>query len=175
MRLQRCKLRQMAHIAGASEGKNHRHRAQSLVEFAIVVPIFLTVLFGIIEFGWAIYSYNTIQHAAKEGVRRAIVLGRPASNYTGDNGTQTGTSLANKSCNGQTIIGSVVCNTGLVPLSKLTVDVNVPNPGLFNGGASNVTIGTQVSVVVKYAYQPIIPYPINKSFEMAGFSTGQTQ
>ena len=46
---------------------------QSLVEFALILPIFMLVLFGIIDLGRGVYAYNTIQNAAREGVRVAIV------------------------------------------------------------------------------------------------------
>ena len=48
-------------------------RGQSLVEFALILPIFLLVLFGIIDLGRGVYAYNTIQNAAREAVRVAIV------------------------------------------------------------------------------------------------------
>ena len=41
------------------------------VEFALVVPIMLVVLFGIIDFGFAINRYAIVNNAAREGVREA--------------------------------------------------------------------------------------------------------
>ena len=46
---------------------------QSLVEFAIVLPIFLLLIFAIADLGLAVFSYNSITNAAREGVRLAIV------------------------------------------------------------------------------------------------------
>ncbi len=46
---------------------------QSLVEFALILPLFLLFIFGIIDLGRGIYAYNTIQNAAREGTRVAIV------------------------------------------------------------------------------------------------------
>jgi Flp pilus assembly protein TadG len=149
--------------------------AQGLVEFALVLPIFLIVMFGIIEFGWAIYGYSTVQHAANEGVRKAMVLARPASNYTGDSGNQTNTPLTSKSCTTSTIIGSVVCSTGLLPRNRLTASLSVPVSSQYNGGLGNVTMGTKVAVTVKYSYKPIIAFPLTNAFVMTGFATSQTQ
>ncbi len=42
---------------------------QSLVEFAMVVPIFLLLLFGLIEVGRFIYLNNAFNAAAREGAR----------------------------------------------------------------------------------------------------------
>ena len=46
-----------------------------MVEFALVAPIFFVVLFGIIEAGRFIYTYETLNNATREGARYAIVNG----------------------------------------------------------------------------------------------------
>jgi len=48
-------------------------RGQSLVEYALVLPILLLLLLGIMEFGIAVFNYNTIANAAREGARYGIV------------------------------------------------------------------------------------------------------
>jgi Flp pilus assembly protein TadG len=45
------------------------------VEFALVAPIFVLLLFSIIEFGRAIYVVEMLNNAAREGARYAIVHG----------------------------------------------------------------------------------------------------
>lgn len=50
-----------------------RSKGQSLVEFALVLPIFILVLVGILDLGRAVYAYNTLNNAAREGSRLAIV------------------------------------------------------------------------------------------------------
>ncbi len=47
-------------------------RGSTLVEMALVTPLFLWFLLGIIEFGMMINAYVTVQHAAREGVRLGI-------------------------------------------------------------------------------------------------------
>jgi hypothetical protein len=47
-------------------------RSQSMVEFALVAPLLLVLLFGIVDFGRVIYTYVTINQAVNEGVRTAI-------------------------------------------------------------------------------------------------------
>ena len=49
-------------------------RGQSLVEFALVVPILLLMLVGIIEFGRAWNISQTVTFAARQGARKAAVL-----------------------------------------------------------------------------------------------------
>lgn len=43
------------------------------VEFAIVLPIFLLFLFGIIQFGFIMYIQNNMMNAARETARRLSV------------------------------------------------------------------------------------------------------
>ncbi len=47
-------------------------RSQALIEFALVSPVLLLLLFGIIDIGRAIFYYDTINHAAREGARVAV-------------------------------------------------------------------------------------------------------
>ena len=46
---------------------------QSMVEFALILPIFVLLVFGILDIGRAVYAYHTINNAATEGARVAIV------------------------------------------------------------------------------------------------------
>lgn len=46
---------------------------QSLVEFALVIPILLIFILGILEFGWLLNAKITLTSAAREGVRAAVV------------------------------------------------------------------------------------------------------
>lgn len=48
-------------------------RGQSLVEMALVIPILIIVLFGILEFGRIFHSYLVITHAAREGARFGVI------------------------------------------------------------------------------------------------------
>lgn len=48
-------------------------RGQTMVEFALLLPIFILVLVGIFDAGRAVYAYHTVNNAAREGGRQAIV------------------------------------------------------------------------------------------------------
>lgn len=50
-------------------------RGSTLVEFAIVVTALLTLMFGTIDFGRALYSYHFVAYAAQEATRYASVRG----------------------------------------------------------------------------------------------------
>jgi Flp pilus assembly protein TadG len=49
-----------------------RQRGQALVEFALVLPVFLLVVMAIVDFGWALRSYITITNSAREGARLGV-------------------------------------------------------------------------------------------------------
>jgi Flp pilus assembly protein TadG len=59
----------------ARRRKVRRHLGQSMVEFALVLPIMFTVVFGIIEFCFLFESVDTVNFAAREGARVGAVLG----------------------------------------------------------------------------------------------------
>jgi hypothetical protein len=51
-----------------------RQSGQSIVETALVLPILLVVLFGIMEFGYLIYAYSTVSQAARNAAETAAQL-----------------------------------------------------------------------------------------------------
>ncbi|OGS70228.1 MAG: hypothetical protein A2Y96_00535 [Firmicutes bacterium RBG_13_65_8] len=48
-------------------------RGQALVELALVIPVLLALVLGIVEFGRLFSAYMTIQHAAREGARLGVL------------------------------------------------------------------------------------------------------
>lgn len=56
-----------------------RSRGQALVEFALAIPIFLVLLFGLVDIGRLVYVNNAISQAAREGARYGAVQGRSAT------------------------------------------------------------------------------------------------
>ena len=48
-------------------------KAQSLVEFAILLPIFLLVVLGIFDLGRVIYTLSALHNAAREGARYGAI------------------------------------------------------------------------------------------------------
>ncbi len=52
-------------------------RGAVAAEFALLLPVLLTILFGIIEFGMIMYSREVVTNASREGARAGIVQGPP--------------------------------------------------------------------------------------------------
>lgn len=95
--------------------RKRNERGAVAAEFALLLPVFLLILFGIIEFGMMMYGREIVTNAAREGARAGIVQGPPkrtsgeittiANNYLQGTGinqadvtfTPTGAGLANPS------------------------------------------------------------------------------
>lgn len=54
-----------------------RSKGVAAVEFALVVPFLLVVMFGIVDFGFMLYDKAVLTNAAREGARAGIVLRTP--------------------------------------------------------------------------------------------------
>ena len=57
----------------ASEPARHRSKGQALAEFALILPVLALLLFAILDLGRAVYVYNTLANAARQGARVAAV------------------------------------------------------------------------------------------------------
>ena len=122
---------------------------QAMVEFALVVPMFLLLLFLIIEGGRFILYYETLNNATREGARYAIVngintLGCPSGPYPKNPALECDR-------DGNNVIARVrsaafgVLGSGVVVSPSWWPD---------NGRGSTVT------VTATYTYTTIIPVPL---------------
>ncbi len=53
--------------------RTHRSKAQGLVEFALVLPVLLTLLMGSIDLGWLLFNYVQLNNGLREGLRYGSV------------------------------------------------------------------------------------------------------
>jgi Flp pilus assembly protein TadG len=53
--------------------RRRSRRGQALVEFALVIPIFVFLLVAVFDFGRGIYTYNGVAEAAREIARTTVV------------------------------------------------------------------------------------------------------
>ena len=66
------------------DGRAHgRRRGQAVVEFALVLPVFLLMLFGAIEFGRAYYTVHLLTNAAREGARMGALPDKVETDVSG--------------------------------------------------------------------------------------------
>jgi Flp pilus assembly protein TadG len=59
-------------------GGDARRRGSAIVEFALVLPVFLLFLLGAIEMGRVLFTYNSAVEATRLGARTAVVSAVPA-------------------------------------------------------------------------------------------------
>ena len=56
--------------------KSSDRRGSHLIEFALVTPLFLILVFGVVEFGWFFTRQLAVTHSAREAARSASVASR---------------------------------------------------------------------------------------------------
>jgi len=52
------------------------------VEFAVLAPLFVVLLFGLVEFGLSIYNKEVLANASREGARFGVVYTTPRKTTT---------------------------------------------------------------------------------------------
>lgn len=106
-------------------------RGAVAVEFALLLPVLLTILFGIIEFGMIMYGREVVTNASREGARAGIVQGPP------------------KLTTGQitTIAHDYLTSTGINPAN---VTFSAVGAGLANPNTLTVTATYRYSFLVPY-------------------------
>jgi hypothetical protein len=106
-------------------------RGQTIVEFALVAPVFLLVVFATVDFGGYFGSRLSVENAARAGSRFAVVQACGATSSTAC-GSTAWTSAANP--NSTTTIEGVIRAAASYPLTIPNVDCTwsggVPGSGL---------------------------------------------
>ncbi|MGH2379666.1 MAG: TadE/TadG family type IV pilus assembly protein [Candidatus Limnocylindria bacterium] len=108
---------------------SNRSMGQSMVEFALILPILLIVLVGMLDFGRAIFAYNSVANAARSATRIAIV-------------NQTVSDVED------------AAESEAVGLDPLTIVVEYDDGGT---ACSPVKLGCIASVRVSHAWMPATP------------------
>ena len=107
-------------------------RGAAAVEFAIIVSLLLTLVFGIIDFGFALYNLGGLREGTREGGRQAVV----ASPAITDSCTTTGSPPAN--------------DVGLICLTKHRMNlfgISEANTRVFvQLGSAGYTVGSPVKI-----------------------------
>ncbi len=144
-------------------------RAQSLVEFAFVVPMLLILMFGIIDFGMGLRAYISVASATREGARYASVGNPPGTFASGGSGQcngTTNTSTVGKVC--ATINGLNLVNVTNVKVE--TCDTASP-PVCVTATSANMLSGKSVRVTADYQYHYITPVKSLINFMSGGTLT----
>ena len=122
----------MPHI----EARHRRDTGEAgvaVVEFALVAPLLLVLVFGIIDLGRAYSTLNQLAASAREGARYAAVLPNPASD-------------AARAKVRQTVKQFSLNQLGGLPVSDDQIDVTLDN-----------TAGTVTVAIRAYPFQLVTP------------------
>ena len=60
----------------------NKDKGATAVELAIILPLVLIIIFGIIEFSLLLYNKNIITHATREGARVGVVYSQPRITFS---------------------------------------------------------------------------------------------
>ena len=120
-----------------------RSAGQSLVELALVLPIVILLFLAIFDFGRAIFAYNTVSNAARDGARVAIVDQRSTAGVS--NAAQAAADQA-------TGLGLNAADSSQVRVQYLKPDLSGPCPSTWGEW-----VGCVAEVRVQYGYTAITP------------------
>jgi Flp pilus assembly protein TadG len=106
-----------------------------MIEFALILPVFLILALGTIEASLIMYNKSIITHAARIGARSGVVLKSPTLtvSQTSDLASVSALTYAN---NNLISLGSTIQSP------TATVDI----------GSTTISFGTPVKVTVTYTY-----------------------
>ena len=152
----------------ASTRTRRRGTGQSLAEFALVFPVVILILFGAIDLGRAVYAYNTVANAAREGARVAIVNQIFVSP---DSATRTDCSEQHPiedPAHPQWTIRACAINAGTslgIQTSGVHISYTVPSGTTLTCASSTdatpasgaINLGCVANVTVDYTFTPLTP------------------
>ncbi len=160
--------------------KSNKMRAQAIVEFAIVLPILLALLVGILEVGRMVFMYAAVNNASREAVRYASAFGDNGSGVAKYNDCAGIKNMAVRSAFFTALTFRISHDTGPADTS--------PVQYCTGGNTDTITLssGNRVTVEVTATYRPmvrLIPFPtrpfVSKSsrtvlgvFELAAAPSG---
>jgi Flp pilus assembly protein TadG len=135
-----------------------RERGQALVEFALVGIVFFLIVFGMIDVGRAVWNYNTLAEATREGSRYAMVHGANSSDPSGP-----GSAYYTPPNSDTKVTETVARYSSGLDSSSLTVESEWPD--------GTTDVGSHVTVTSRYTYDPMFNFLGIVSFTMTSSST----
>ena len=134
-------------------------RGATIVEMAIIMVVFLTLVLGMVDLGIGVFRYNTLAQAARQVARQAIVHGSMAVEPWGPG---TYSALANDA---SPIAQTVQSSVSGFDLSEVTINVEWI-------GGNKVTENDHARVTMTTPYRPIMTFIFgNPTFTLQATST----
>lgn len=166
----------MKRLSGEPAG---RIRGQALAEFAFVIPVFLLVLFSIIEFGRSVHTIQMLNNAAREGARYSIVHGSESLcpsgpmppgqvNYCDPTGANVEEAVRRYAI----AIPGTTGSDFIVTRKWCAYDGDIEAcSGTYGDGNNGRTPANAVVITVTYTYRPILGLVPLPTFTITGGST----
>jgi TadE-like protein len=129
--------------------KRRAYRGQSLVEFALLLPLLLIILFGVVDFGRAVFAYSTVAEGARQAGRLAVVDQTISAVKAKAIASTAGTTLDPDPNGVRVCFKDPSASTAQLPCSG-------PAPAC-NGGALPLQIGCLAIVETKSTFSAITP------------------
>jgi Flp pilus assembly protein TadG len=137
-------------------------KGQGMVEFALVLPITLLIVFGVIEFGYLLFVYSAVNTASRDAARYGIAVGDAADG---------GSELRYYDCEG-------ILNAGLnfgryagILDTDFTIEYDhgpsstlfsatpfTDCPTLAGNDGEGIKFGDRIVVTVSHQYEPLITF-----------------
>jgi Flp pilus assembly protein TadG len=124
--------------------KRRKSRGQSLVEFAMILPVITLVVLGLLDLGRAVFTYNTLSQAARQANRTAIV----------DQDTDRVKAMAIAAA---PTIGLTTSNVTVCFKTQDSTQTNCSSPTIDNCPTSVRTMGCLAIVTASMSYTPMTP------------------
>ena len=148
-----------------------RRAGQSMVEFAVLAPVFFLLLLGTIDLGRAVYTYNAISNAAREGARAAVPYDSPLPTTA-----SVVAAVQSKLGGGFSLTLDTLC-AGVAAGGSCPTVPTVPNTGYiwYGPGIGQITGSPHpVSVKITFLFQPWVPVVRDASGNGVTFSAQTT-
>jgi hypothetical protein len=113
-----------------------RERGGAAIEFAIVLPVFILLLFGIIQLGWLFHAWVVLDGATRQGARDMSIHNKVDSAQTATVNDMPSLGLG-KSDVHVTVSGTGKCAAG--EFVTVTVTYTSPMPSVVPGIPSTIT------------------------------------
>lgn len=136
-------------------------RGVSLPETAIVMAVLLALMFGIMDFGRALYTYSTVAQLARQGARWAVVRGSNCTVYASACPAQSG------STDIEPYIRSI--SAGGMDANSIHASLSWPPPCSSTSETANQA-GCTASVTVSYRFNFLLPWMPSSSINMSSTS-----
>ena len=128
-----------------------------MVEFALVFPIFMLVLAGILDFGFMLFQRMSVINAARDGARAAVMVPNISASPIDNAAWGAAESTAAQ--------GGVGIGNSNVVITCLQTSVSITSPGTIS--CDSAKSQDSVKVTINYTYHTFFPLLFGATFNLS--------